>query len=186
MAAAQVMAAPVHDNNNCSKEEKNRDITQDMPFTEAEEQAPDAKVRDNGDSMDEEVTIAVDTDEGRGLAQEVEAKLAVEPAEGGLKETKEGRPRPAKKTEKAAAKGAVVPVDDHTADEAAEPKGAKKAEKAAAKWAVVPVDDDTEDEAAAPADQAPGPAPIAHEEAAEAACEEAIKGGTKCEKAHEE
>ncbi|KAF7103159.1 hypothetical protein CFC21_104185 [Triticum aestivum] len=181
-AAQQVMAAPVHDNNNCSKEEKNRGITQDMPFTEAEEQAPDAKVRDNGDSKDEEVTIAVDTDEGRGLAQEVEAKLVVEPAEGGAKETKEGRPRVAKRTEKAAAKGAVVPVDDHTDDEAAEPKGAKKAQKAAAKWAVVPIDDDTEDEAAAP-----GAAHVAPEEAAEAAGEEAGEGGAKCEeKAHEE
>lgn len=149
------MAAPVHDNNNCSNEEKNREIIRDTPCTEAEGQAPDAKVRDNGDSKDKEVTIATDTDEGRGLAQEVEAKLAVEPAEGGAKETKERRPRAAaKKTEKAAAKGAVVPVDDDTTDdEAAEPKGAKKTEKAAAKWAVVPVDDDTEDEAAAPADR---------------------------------
>ncbi|XP_048543602.1 recombination repair protein 1-like isoform X1 [Triticum urartu] len=180
-AAQQVMAAPVHDNDNRSKEEKNREIIQDTPCTEAEEQAPDAKVRDNGDSMDEEVTIAADTDEGRGLAREVEAKLAVEPAEDRAKETKEGRPRPAKKTEKAAAKGAVVPVDDDTDDgEAAEPKGAKKTEKAAAKWAVVPVDDDTGDEAAA------GAAPIALEEA-ESASEEAGEGGTKCEeKAHEE
>ncbi|KAM3192757.1 hypothetical protein ACQJBY_069764 [Aegilops geniculata] len=169
-AAQQVMAAPAHDDNNRSKEEKNREIIQDTPCTEAEEQATDAKVRDNSDS----------------IAQEVEAKLAVESAEGGAKETKEGRPRPAKKTDKAAAKGAVVPVDDHTDDEAAEPKGAKKAEKAAAKWAVVPVDDDTEDEAAAPADQAPGAASVAQEEA-EAAGEEVTKDGTKCEeKAHEE
>ncbi|KAI4971054.1 hypothetical protein ZWY2020_001968 [Hordeum vulgare] len=156
-----------------------------MPCTEAEEQAPDAKVRDNDDPNDK-VTIATDTDEGQGLAQEVEAKL-VELVEDEAKETKEGKTRAAKKTDKAAAKGAIVPIDDETDDEAAAAKGAKKTEKAAAKWAVVLVDDDTEDEAAAPADQAPGPASVVPEEAAEAAGEEATKGGTKCEeKAHEE
>ncbi|CAM0910028.1 unnamed protein product [Alopecurus aequalis] len=180
--AQQVMAAPVHD---VKEEEKNHEIIQDPPSAKVEEREFDANVHKNVDPENEQVP-ASDADEGQRIASEVEAKLAVKPAEAEAKEAKEGQPRAAKKpAEKASAKGAVVPVDDDTDDEVAAPDGVKKPEKATAKWAVVPVDD----EVVTPAgDQAPAAAPVASQEVAEAAGEEATKGGKEnaCEKAHEE
>ena len=163
-------AAPVH-GDNCVDDEKNHEIVQDPPRAEAE-QGSHVKVHDDGGSKNEDEVTATDTDdEGQRMAQEVEAKLAVQPAEAEeAKETnKEGRlGRGAKK---AAAKGAIVPVDD-------EPEGVnKKAEKAA----VVPVDDETDGEVVAPAggDQAPVAAPVASEEAAAGK-----EPTTKCDKEH--
>ena len=161
-----------HDNN-FAEEEKNREIVQNPPSAEAE-QASHAKVHDDGGSKDEEEVAAAtdDTDEGQRIAQDLKAKLAVQPAEAEAQETnKEGRlGRGAKK---AAAKGAIVPINDETDDV---PEGVnKKAEKAA----VVPVDDETDDEIVAPTggDQAPVAAPAASEEADG---EEA----TKCDNEH--
>uniref|UniRef100_A0ACD5WRV9 Uncharacterized protein n=1 Tax=Avena sativa TaxID=4498 RepID=A0ACD5WRV9_AVESA len=186
----QVMEAPVHDDtDNCvrEEEEKNHEIIQGPPCTEAGERASDVKVHENDkdveskDKLELEVP-ATDTDEGQGVAQEVElAKFAVHegPAETEAKGIKEGRlGRGAKKTEKAAAKGAIVPVDDSNDEVPAPGAAKKKAEKAAAKWAVVPVDDEADEEVVALAgDQDPKAAPLAFEEAEEAAGEEATKGG---------
>ncbi|KAM0915000.1 hypothetical protein ACQ4PT_011150 [Festuca glaucescens] len=185
----QVMEAPAHDDTCVKEQEKNHEIIQHTPCAEVEEPASHAKGGCTDDDGKDEEIHATDTDEGERIAQQVEAKLAIQqgPAEAEAKDNKQGRlGRGEKKTEKATARGAIVPVDDDTDDEVAAPEGVKKTEKAA----VVPIDDKTDDEVVAPADdQAPAAASVAPEEAVEAACEEVTKNGKEdaCEeKAHED
>jgi hypothetical protein len=189
------VAAPARDDN-CSvkEEEKNHEIIQETPCAEVADQVSDAKAHDDGgrtdeERKDEEIHATTDTNEGERIAQQVEAKLAIQqgPAEAEAKDAKEEGlrlRRGSKKADKAAAKGAIVPIDDDTDDdEVAAPEGVKEIEKAA----VVPVDHEIEGEVVVPAGQAPAAAPVASDEAAEAAGAEVTKGGNACEeKAHEE
>ncbi|KQK17688.1 uncharacterized protein LOC100826608 isoform X2 [Brachypodium distachyon] len=153
-AAQQVIAAPaLHDKTGMKEEDANREmIPADTPCTEVEEeQAHHVEVSNNGGSTDEGDVPAMGTDDqDQGIVKELEAKLSTEhcPVEAEAKEPKEDRRlRSGKKAEKAAAKGAVVPVDFETDDDEVAATGvANKTEKVAAKGAVVPVDFENNDD----------------------------------------